>query len=125
MLYIHRLTIPADTAESAKEQVSFKLPQGMLSKVEIAFPPGPMALAHAQVYHNEHQLFPNNLGESYQWDNYTIVWEGEYLLEEAWNQLSIRGWNEDDTYEHEVTGRFTISGRTWSLQDLAITPLEV
>lgn len=124
MLYIHRLIIPANTAESAKEQTAFRLPKGTLSKVEIAFPPGPKGLTHAQVYHNEFQLFPGNLDESYRWDDYTVVWEGEYDLPEAWNQLSIRGWNLDDTYEHEVTGRFQITGRAWDLRDLQTLPLE-
>lgn len=124
MLYIHRLTIPANTAESAKERLDFSLPNGTLSKVAIAFPPGPKGLAHVQVFHNEHQLFPANVEGSYRWDDYTIIWEGEYLLEEAWNQLSIRGWNLDDTYEHEATGRFTVAGRKWNLEDLRVRQLE-
>lgn len=118
MLYIHRLTIPANTAEADKERIDFKLPSGVLTKVEVAFPPGPKGVAHAQVYHNEQQLFPTNPDEDYAWDDTTVMWEGEYELPESWNGLSLRGWNTSTQYEHKITARFQVGGRVWSMEDL-------
>lgn len=120
MLYIYRLDIPASTTKANMERVDFRLPMGTLTKVEVAFPPGPHGLAHALIFHDEHQLFPANLEEEYRWNNVTITWEGEYSLPEPWNGLSLRGWNEDDTYQHEITARFQVGGRTWTLGDLQI-----
>lgn len=127
MLYIYRLTIPANTAKASMERTDFRLPFGVLTKVEVAFPPGPQGLGHALIYHDEHQIFPSNLGEDYAWDNVTITWEGEYELPENWNGLSLRGWNLDDTYEHTITARFQVGGRTWGLADLLVSraPLSV
>lgn len=121
MLYIHRLAIPANTAKADMERTDFKLPSGTLTKVEVAFPPGPHGLAHVKIFHDEHQIFPANDDEDYAWDDVTIEWEGEYQLLENWNGLSLRGWNLDDTYEHEVTARFQVGGRSWTLRDLQMT----
>jgi len=125
--YIQRLTIPANTAKADAERLDFKLPYGILNRVEIAFPPGPKGLAHAQFYHTEFQFLPSNPEESYAWDATTIVWEGEYDLPESWNYCSLRGWNLDDTYEHTVTCRVVVGGRKWTWEDLLAlqTPMTV
>lgn len=126
MLFIYRLTIPANTAESDKEQLDFKLPRGTINKVEVAFPAGAMGEAHLQIFHQEHQLFPTVLGESFAWDNASIVWLENYELPEAWNELSLRGWNTDDTFQHTVTVRFATTLRAWTPADLesVYLPLE-
>lgn len=115
MLYIYRLALPANTQESSKERLDFELPRGVINRVEVAFPPGPMGLAHLQIFHEEHQLFPTIPEESFAWNDINIAWAEEYELEEPWNDLSLRGWNLDDSYEHTISVRFSVSSGRWGL----------
>lgn len=129
MEYVFRLTIPANTAKADAESLTCQLTYGTIGRVAVAFPPGPKGLAHLVIYRYEHQLWPTNPEESFAWDNYTIEFDEEFALTERPYTLSIRGWNEDDTYEHTVTVRFQLLWKEWGWEDLLglrtpISPLE-
>lgn len=118
MFYVYRLDIPANTAKADAERITCKLTHGFVRRVSVSFPPGPMGLAHVVIYRYEHQVWPTNPDESFAWDNVTIEFEEEFDLTERPHTLSIRGWNEDDTYSHEVTVRFEVGGEEWGLAEL-------
>lgn len=115
MLYQAHLTIPANTLEIAKVETILKLPQGIINKVEVAFPPGCNALAHVQVYIKEHLVFPSSPDDSFAWDNYTEQWAEDFNLNEAPYELAFRGWNLDENYEHTITLRIAMLSNTNSM----------
>jgi len=118
VLYEFDITIPANTAKADWERVDCLLTYGIIRHVEVAFPPGPYGLAHVVIYRFEHQVWPTNPESDFAWDNYTIAFDEEFALDVWPYTMSVRGWNEDDTYQHTVTVRFEIGGREWSLADL-------
>ncbi len=118
MEYVFRLTIPANTPKSSPERLNCQLTHGIINHVSVCFPPKKCNLAHLVIYRFEHQVWPTNPEESFAWDDYTIEFDEEFELLEWPYTMSIRGWNEDDTYEHTITVRFEIGGRKWGLADL-------
>jgi len=102
MIYQTELTIPAQTARTAPVTAEFTMPYGVIKRIAILFPFGCAALAHIQIYHNEFQVWPTTPGKSFVGDNTYLDFEENYELTEAWNQVRVVGWNEDDSYSHSV-----------------------
>jgi len=118
MHYSFNLTIPPNTTELEPETLTCHLTYGTISKVSVAFPPGPKALAHLVILHQEHQVWPTNPDESYAWDNHVIEFESEYDLNTAPYDIKLVGWNNDDTYEHTVTVGINVLRGRYALADL-------
>ncbi len=108
MDYVLELTIPADTAESDYVSESLTLPAGSVDQVSVLFPAGCLALAHVVVYLEGSQIWPSSPDSDYYGDDMMIVFRENLELREAWNRIEVRGWNEDDTYDHTVTVRITL-----------------
>jgi len=108
MFYDFTITIPKNTPETAPVEVEAKLNEGTIRYVEVAFPPGPAALAHLQIWDGLHQVWPTNPGGSFAWNDYTIKFDDEYVIQNPMNILTLVGWNEDDSFDHTITVRFKV-----------------
>jgi hypothetical protein len=109
MLYVHALTIPANTAVGDPVTYDLKLTHGILHRVEVEFPPLCAGLAHLVVERFGSQLWPTNPDGDLASDGYTIAWDEDYELTEAPYSIKLRGWNEDDTYPHTITLRVALA----------------
>lgn len=108
MLFQATLTIPPDTPES--DQVSVRLPvsSGITDYVFVCFPPGPRALARVSIWYHSTQLWPFTPGEYFEWDGYVFAFRDRIVIEQEPLELVVRGWNEDDSFEHKITFMVTI-----------------
>lgn len=105
MLYEVDVTAPANTPASAPVEEELVVAKGVVVKVEVQIPSGPMGLTRAQIFRAEHQLWPSNDGAYFKGDGWIISWpENLELLDEPL-RLTFRVWNLDDTYEHTITFR--------------------
>lgn len=102
MIYQAELTIPAQTPQGTPEIASFTLPFGVIKRIAILFPGGCAGLAHIQIFHNEYQVWPTTPGKSFLGDNTYLSFEENYELGDAWNNVKVVGWNDDDSYEHAI-----------------------
>ena len=102
MIYQDALTIPPQTARADPVTATFTIPKGIVNRITLLFPSGCAALAHIQVYHNEFQVWPTTPEKSFVGDGTYIDFEERYVLPEAWNSITVLGWNEDDSYDHTV-----------------------
>ena len=118
MFYDYSIAIPANTTKANSVIEICKMTYGIIKHVAIAFPPGPKGLAHLTVYRFEHQVWPSNPDGDFAWDNFTIEFNEEFDLTEKPHVLTLRGWNDDDTYPHTITVRFELGGKEWGLSDL-------
>lgn len=108
MLFRHSLTIPANTSRANPTTSMANVIPGTLRHVSVSFPPGCAGLAHVAVLYQEHQIIPANTGAYLAWDDLTLAWPEDILLNEVPHQLKLLGWNEDDSYPHTVVFRFDI-----------------
>ena len=107
-MYDFPVTTPANTTEANPTRTELLLDVGVIDQVEVAFPPGPQGLLHVRILRGASVLWPRNGGEGYAWDDDTLRFNPLYVLEEAPLALEAVSWNDDDTYDHQVTLRFNV-----------------
>lgn len=108
MRFVYGFTIPADTAKVSAEELDIPLVKGVLTRVEIGFPPGPAALVHVVVRDGSFQIAPVNPESSFAWDDYNDEFNMSYDLTEVGHRLTLVGWSPDTVYQHTVTFRFDV-----------------
>lgn len=67
-----------------------------------------MGLAHVQIWRSEHQVWPANLDGNIAGENAVIGWPEDYDLDDEPYDLTLRGWNDDDSFSHTITVRFAL-----------------
>jgi len=108
MFFAWDITIPADTPETSPEEQTLKLTKGVITRMDVKFPPGCHGLVHVRLLRSEFQLVPLSRGEWVTGDAETVPTEGYYELTETPAQLKFVAFNDDDTYDHAVTVRVSI-----------------
>jgi len=98
---------PANTAKKDALKTAMPMKEGVVTHVWVLHPPGCKGLAHAQIWHGLHQLWPTNPEASYHGDTFPMEFnEGRQLKKPV--ELTLVTWNLDDTYAHSVYMRITI-----------------
>jgi hypothetical protein len=100
MLFEASFTIPANTSSSSPTTQILEVAHGIVSKIIVLPRPGHAGLAHCVILHHEHQIAPSTEGMSFHGDTFPIEWEEYYESYQPPYELKLKGWNEDDTYEH-------------------------
>lgn len=108
MHYDFDIKIPAITTEDSPEELICKLNYGVIKRIWIYFRGGCADLAHIQLWQGARQIFPTNLGEDYAFDKYVLEFEEYYPLLEKPYEIIIRGWNDDDRFDHTISLMFTV-----------------
>lgn len=100
MLFQASITIPADTSQASPTTETLMIAHGIITKLMVRPRPGHAALAHLVILHHEHQIAPSTEGMDIHGDTAPIDWEEYYESYQAPYELKLKGWNDDDTYEH-------------------------
>lgn len=108
MFYEFVLTVPAGTEKEAQESLECDLDYGIITLVEVSFPPGPRRLVYVCIDDKLHQLWPTNPEGAFRGDNWTIRFTARHPLLEPPYMLKLRGWSPDCTYPHDITVRFEV-----------------
>lgn len=108
MHYDFDIEIPANTAKA--DMIKFVKPvcYGILRKVGIYFRGGCADLAHVKIYHWERQIFPTNVDGDYAFDDYAVEFDEYYPILETPYNLTVYGWNLDDTWKHTISFMFLV-----------------
>lgn len=108
MFYSFDLPIPANTLESAPKELEINLTWGVITEVEIRFPPRCVGLAKVKILEHRHQLWPTNRDAWLYGDGETIKWDEYHELFEMPAIFTLLGYNDDDTFPHTPIIRFEI-----------------
>jgi len=100
MLFETSITIPANTAKVDSIVTIMKIAHGIVTKIMVRPRPGHTALAHCVILHHEHQVAPSTEGMDFHGDAAPIDWEEYFEVYQPEYELTLQGWNEDDTYPH-------------------------
>ncbi len=103
MLFMAELTVPQNTLETNPVTQELVLTRGTITRVSVAFPPGPSGLVHVILKNKAFQLWPSSPETSLAWDDYVISWAEDYEINEYPFNLTLVGWSEDTIYSHKVT----------------------
>jgi len=99
--YKYEDTVPANTSKTNMRRLKMILAPGVIHRVAIDFPAGCLYLAHATIWDGEHQVWPTNPEESYNFEKHTKEWN-EYFPLKPPAELELRTWNLDDTHAHTI-----------------------
>ena len=108
MLFEYPLTLPANTPSTAPVELLAELAPGTVTRVDVQFPRGCVGLAHVQAYRSGHQVWPTNLDADISAENVVVSWPEDYDLADKPYALTLRGWNDDDSFPHPITFRFAL-----------------
>jgi len=100
MLFQATITILKDTTATDPKEEVLKIAHGIITKIMVRPRPGHHSLAHLVILHHEHQIAPSTENMDLHGDAPPIDWEEYYESYQPPYELKIKGWNEDDTYEH-------------------------
>lgn len=108
MFYSFALEILANTLATAPKELEVNLTWGVITEVEIRFPPRCVGLAKVKILERRHQLWPTNLDEWFYGNDETIKWDEYHELFVMPSIFTLLGYNDDDTYPHTPIIRFEI-----------------
>jgi hypothetical protein len=100
MLFEKSITIPITATQANPTVVMMGIAKGIITKIMVRPRPGHMALAHCVILYHEHQIAPSTESMDLHGDTFPIDWEEYYESYQPPYELKIKGWNEDETYEH-------------------------
>jgi len=108
VFYSFDLPIPANTLKAAPAELEVNLTWGVITEVEIRFPPWCCGLARVKILEHRHQLWPTNLDEWFYGNDEAITWDEYHELFEMPATFTLLGYNDDDTFPHTPIIRFEI-----------------
>jgi len=108
VFYSFDLLIPANTLKAAPVEREVNLTWGVITEVEIRFPPRCVGLAGVRILEHRHQLWPTNLDAWFYGNDETIKWDEYHELFEMPAIFTLLGYNDDDTFPHTPIIRFEI-----------------
>lgn len=104
------ITVPAATVVGSPVSQAFVLAKGFVSQVWIRFPQGPAGLLKIAIFDEAAQLWPGTTATWFRGDNEIIQFTTEYdvPLVSALRKLTIKGYNDDDSYSHDALVRIWV-----------------
>ena len=108
MLFRYKISTPANTAETAKQKTTLKVAYGIVTQIDVQFPPGPVGLLHLHINNALHQVWPFNTGEDFASHNVNITFRDFIPVLVDPYEFQAYTWNTDDTLAHLLIIRIGI-----------------
>lgn len=108
MHFNYQLDVPPNTPETAPQVTVLPLDAGVITHVDILFPPGLAGLVHLALKRALHQVYPLSPSDYYASDDEAIKVDDVMELEGPPYQLEAHCWSEDDTYTQPVIVRINV-----------------
>jgi len=100
--YFTSLNIPAKTPKTAPVEKDIEIEGEILSELAYLIPPGWCALAHFSIFYGIKQIYPEEKDTWVTGDDVYRPVPIRWTLPESPCKLTIKGYNQDDTYAHTV-----------------------
>lgn len=115
MLYCIEITAPANTPKENAVEQQIMVEEDVIVKVSVRFPPGPSGLLKVAVFYGEEQITPHY---QYSWisgDDEVIEDTLYFKCPEKPCPITIKAYNEDDTYDHTALVRVLALNEEYAL----------
>lgn len=108
--FVHYLTIPKNTTKAAYLEYVMHLPVGTIKRLWIEFPPGCAGLAGIQIFRRIYQIFPMPQDVWFRSDAAVLNFAFVHSVHNEPYEVLLRGYNNDDTYDHTIWFAFEMTG---------------
>jgi len=108
MYCFYRVTLPLGTSPSNLVLQRLTIPAGKITEIDIEFPAGCQGLAFIQLFYETAPLVPYNPLVFLSSDNRTIQTPIEFIADVPPYEITVIGYNLDDSYDHTINIGMTI-----------------
>lgn len=107
MWYRYFLPVPRGTTRIRPARKEIGLPEGVITKVRVRFPPGPRGQVYTAVFQGTHKMWPRGEG-NWAWGDDESIEMGEHVRTiEGWHYF-LEGYAEETNYDHTVWWDFNV-----------------
>jgi len=108
MRFTTTLTVPASTPAGSPVSVACPVTYGRLVQTTLQFPFGSAGLLHVWIDRWEHRLYPTSPDVTFVGNDDVFTLPDDYLIDEEPLELTVAGYNDDDTFPHAVIVHFDV-----------------
>jgi len=98
--YTVELSIPPNTPEDNPVEKTLGIQGAILERVHFLIPSGHQSLARLAIFYGIRQIFPKQPGTWLKGEDESFSMRIGWRLPESKVKITLKGWNEDDTYQH-------------------------
>lgn len=118
MIFSGQITVPAGTAKDDPEIVRLPVTQGIITQLDIMFPPGCVNEVFITINRGLHQIYPTNPDGFFTGDADKISGAVFHHVKVDPFEVEIFGWSPDADYNHTITFLLWIK-KAWQLNPLS------
>ena len=107
MWYRYYLTVPRGTLKTDPARKEIMLPEGVVTKVRVRFPPGPRGEVFTAVYQGIHKMWPRGEGNWAWGDDEAIEMDEHVRNITGWHHF-LEGYAPDTSYDHTIWWDFNV-----------------
>ena len=107
MWYRYFITVPRGTERTAPVRKEIGLPEGVITKVRVRFPPGPRGEVFTAVYQGAHKMWPRGEG-NWAWGDDEPIEMTEHVRNITGWHWTLEGYAPDTVYSHTVWWDFNV-----------------
>ena len=107
MIHEFRLAVAANKTKASPVTLELLLTSGIITMVNVFWPPGSQQLGHLIVRQGAFQVWPSRLGSDLTGDGELVVYPEWFRLRKP-ARLEMVAWNDDTRFAHTVTLRFNL-----------------
>jgi hypothetical protein len=108
MLFEYPLTVPAGRPAADPVTLEALLCAGTVTRVDVQFPAGCVAMVGVSIWRNDHQVWPVNLDESIAGEDVVVSFPVSYDLDDEPFAFTLKGSSPGTTWPHVITFRFAL-----------------
>lgn len=113
MWYRYKITIPRATDPVVTTRKEIGLPEGVITKVRVRFPPGSRGQVHTAVYQGVHKMWPRGEG-NYAWGDDEPIEMTEHVRNIKGWHWTLEGFPDATVYDHTVWWDFNVLEREYA-----------
>ena len=123
MLYVVELNVPANTPDGSPVSESFFIERGVITSVEVHFPPGVRGFVKTALFRGHYQVFPRPAGTWLTGDAETVRSALFYEVKGPRERFTVYGKSPGALYPHLITWRITVLPKAVAMPWLALSQL--
>jgi hypothetical protein len=118
--YHYTFRVNSLTSKDSEAVKVCRLTRGIVKEIALTFPRGLAGLVGVRLFRSTRQVIPQNPVEWLVTDGETVTAKVDVDLSQEPYELELRGYNEDEVYNHTIRARFTIE--TLPAEGAVLTP---
>jgi hypothetical protein len=122
-LYVVELTVPANTPDISPVSQSITVERGVITRVQVHFPPGTAGKVYTSLFIGHYQLFPRPFGTWLTGDGETIQFDPFFEVENSRATLVVFGKSPGTLYSHRIIWRIEVLPRSIAYPYLVVSKL--